>query len=172
MECSRTSTIYRVWVETRNKENAMIHDLSLDGIFRKEINLLDAFGIIPSVKHHITPERHYEALLTGDAYERESKRFMIDYETEQCICDRCGDTITRKPWDFQESKLCIRCEAEFEKEMEDKRAVENLLLSDEMISEIAILSQDGTYFVPSVKAWDMAQDDDTPKPTDNIFLWD
>lgn len=150
----------------------MIHDLSLDGIFRKEINRLDTFGTIPSLDCHITPEHHYEALLTGDAYERETKRFIIDYETEQCLCDRCGDTIIRKPWNFQESKLCSRCEAELEKEMEEKKEIENLLLSEDIISEIVSLSHDGTFYIPSVKAWDMVQYDDTPKPTDNIFLWD
>lgn len=48
----------------------MIHDLSIDGVFRKKREPLMIFSS-SSVDPYGPPEYHYEALLTGDAYDRE-----------------------------------------------------------------------------------------------------
>ena len=136
----------------------MIHDLSIDGVFRKKREPLMIFSS-SSVDPYGPPEYHYEALLTGDAYDRERKRFMIDYITDQDICDCCGCTIIKKPWSFEVGKLCKICEDRLNREMNEKYARE--------INDVDII----THFVPPKKAWDLGKDDYEPKPTDNIFLW-
>lgn len=138
----------------------MIHDLSIDGVFRQKQDPLMVFRSRISINSSGAPEYHYEALLTGDAYERERKRFMIDYITDQDICDCCGGTIIKKPWSFELGKLCQVCEDRLNREMSEKYARE--------INDVDII----THFVPPKKAWDLGKDDYEPKPTDNIFLWD
>lgn len=137
----------------------MIHDLSIDGVFRKKQDSF-MFRSRISINPSGAPEYHYEALLTGDAYDRERKRFMIDYITDQDICDCCGSTIIKKPWSFELGKLCQVCEDRLNREMKEKYARE--------INDVDII----THFVPPRKAWDLGKDDYEPKPTDNIFLWD
>lgn len=149
----------------------MIHDLSIDGIFRQNSN-----GFIqiptPASSFESSSFSKYEALLTGDAYDRKHKRFMIDYYTEQCMCDRCGRTILRKPWSFEVSKLCKKCDEELEAEYGNRNIVEETLNSLTDMQELVSISPRVTYSEPSPKAWDMEPDVDSSKPTDNIFLWD
>lgn len=149
----------------------MIHDLSIDGIFRKDKPRIEIFNSISPIEHDIPIGPHYEALLTGDAYERKLKKFMVDYETDQCLCDRCGGFIIRKPWDFENSKLCHKCEVELEQEINSRRFVHEML--DEALDIAEIIDDNPRISIPirTVKAWDMPHEAD-PKPTDNIFLWD
>lgn len=122
----------------------MIHDLTRDSVFHNKRSFPSRIMLIPDLEK---PEPYrYEALLTGDAFERMSKRFALDYESEQELCDCCGSSILSKPWSFEIVKLCKRCYDELESRVEPNP-------------------------FPELKAWDLVPDPED-KPTNNIFLWD
>lgn len=125
----------------------MIHDLTRDSVFHKENGFLNHLTRINIRADFESPEPYrYEALLTGDAFERMSKRFALDYESDQELCDCCGGPITIKPWAFSVIKLCQGCNDELEKTFRQQP------FSDP-------------------KPWEFVPDRED-KPTDNIFLWD
>ena len=53
-----------------------------------------------------------EVVLTGTTFDRDHKRYILDYESDQKnMCDCCGAPIRIRPWDFKEDKtLCPKCE--------------------------------------------------------------
>jgi hypothetical protein len=122
----------------------MIHDLTRDSVFHNETFPLNRIMLTPNFEKN-EPYR-YEALLTGDAFERMSKRFVLDYESDQELCDCCGGPLLKKPWAFENEKLCKRCNDELEKNY-------------------------GASSLFELKPWEF-EPEHADKPTDNIYLWD
>lgn len=105
-----------------------------------------------------------EIVLTGTAFDRDHKRYILDYESEQKnMCDCCGSPIKNRPWDFEEEKtLCPACEKWLE-ETQSRQRRDN----GELLKEVV----DDTWTVRVVKPWDI-NDFDRENAVDNVLLWD
>lgn len=103
-----------------------------------------------------------EVVLTGTTFDRDHKRYILDYESEQKnMCDCCGAPIKIRPWDFEENKtLCPECE----KWLEESHSLhENGELSEQII--------DDDFTVRVMKPWDI-NDFERENAVDNVLLWD
>ena len=92
----------------------MVHDLTANSDFQggREFNFLGRFSReLERVSDNLTPP-YDEVILTGTTFDRDHKRYILDYESdEKNMCDCCGAPIRITPWDFEENKtLCPNCE--------------------------------------------------------------
>lgn len=103
-----------------------------------------------------------EVVLTGTTFDRDHKRYILDYESEQKnMCDCCGAPIKIRPWDFEENKtLCPKCEKWLE---ESQNFYEDGELPEQIIDE--------AFNVRVVKPWDI-RDSERENAVDNVLLWD
>ena len=87
----------------------MIHDLTANSDFTSSSRLRLNFRL-PDRSYKPNPED--ELVFTGDALERESKRFHVDYNTDKTICDCCGGYIDKIPWHWNDTNktICNICE--------------------------------------------------------------
>ena len=103
-----------------------------------------------------------EVVLTGTTFDRDHKRYVLDYDSdEKNMCDCCGAPIRITPWDFEENKtLCPDCEKWLEEthnSREDGRPLEEVI--------------DDSFAVRVVKPWDI-RDFERENAVDNVLLWD
>ena len=103
-----------------------------------------------------------EVVLTGTTFDRDHKRYILDYESEQKnMCDCCGAPIRIRAWDFEENKtLCPECEKWLE---ESQNIHENGELLEQVIDE--------AFNVKVMKPWDIS-DFERENAVDNVLLWD
>ena len=138
----------------------MVHDLTANSDFQKT----RGWGVLtrPIRNEDVLTPPYEEVVLTGTASDRDSKRYVLDYESDQKnMCDCCGAPIRIRPWDFEENKtLCPDCERWLE-EAQSRR--ENGELSQEII--------DDSFAVRVVKPWDI-REFERENAVDNVLLWD
>lgn len=142
----------------------MVHDLTANNDFQGDtgFNLLGRYARdFERISDNLTPP-YDEIVLTGTASDRDYKRYVLDYESDQKnMCDCCGAPIKIRPWDFEENKtLCPDCEKWLEKSHNSR---ENGELPQEVI--------DDTWAVRVVKPWDI-RDFERENAIDNVLLWD
>ena len=153
----------------------MIHDLTANSDFAndkvaeelgkwlKEVNELNDCDMLKSPKNEI--------ILTGSAFERKEKRYILDYMSSgKNICDCCGTLIRTKPWDFSENKtLCPSCEKWLEMQYGPK-GTDGLQDSE---NNTALLEEivDDTFKLRIVKPWDM-NNKERESPINNVLIWD
>lgn len=103
-----------------------------------------------------------EVVLTGTTFDRDNKRYILDYESDQKnMCDCCGAPIRIRPWDFKEDKtLCPKCEKWLEES-------QNLYKDGELPEQVI----DEAFNVRVVKPWDII-DSERENAVDNVLLWD
>ena len=103
-----------------------------------------------------------EIVLTGSGFDREHKRYILDYESDtKNMCDCCGAPIKIRPWDFEENKtLCPDCEKFLEEQMQPK---EDGTLLEEIV--------DDSFKVRVRKPWDM-DESERESAINNVLLWD
>ncbi|MCM1232319.1 MAG: hypothetical protein NC124_20310 [Clostridium sp.] len=137
----------------------MIHDLTANQDFQKQRNWNI---ILRSPKEDEITSPFEEVVLTGTSSDRDHKRYILDYESEQKnMCDCCGAPIRIRPWDFEESKtLCPDCDKWLETEHNRKQ-------SGELLKEII----DDSFTVRAVKPWDI-DSLERENAVDNVLLWD
>lgn len=73
----------------------MIHDLTANSDFERPIWLgLNLNSIVVSISSHERDsdlsEPYEEVVLTGSAEDRNLKRYILDYDDQKNMCDRCG----------------------------------------------------------------------------------
>lgn len=103
-----------------------------------------------------------ELVLTGDWMQRDSKRFVKDFEGEGNICDCCGSFVRIKPWDFKKvGKLCDTCE----KMMKHMHSEEFSGYPD-----VVVGTTDTDFILNSIKPWNFKEDRE--EPINNVLLWD
>ena len=143
----------------------MIQDLTMNKDFLKHNDFSDVLNrllieIDVVSETLVSPNR--EMILTGTTFERESKRYALNHETDWGnMCDCCGAPIKNKPWDFEENKtLCSECERDFMKEVSD-------LMYDESVVEIF----DDSSMINVIKPWNLVEHE-RENPIDNVLLWD
>lgn len=103
-----------------------------------------------------------EVVLTGTTFDRDHKKYILDYESKQKnMCDCCGAPIKIFPWDFEENKtLCPECEKLLEE-------LHNLHENGELPEQII----DDDFTVIVMKPWDI-NDFERENAVDNVLLWD
>ena len=142
----------------------MVHDLTANSDFQGDRNF-NFFGRfdreLERVSDNLTPP-YDEVVLTGTTFDRDHKRYVLDYESDKKnMCDCCGAPIRIKPWDFEENKtLCPECEKWLE---ETHNSREDGRLLEEVIDE--------SFAVRVVKPWDI-RDFERENAVDNVLLWD
>ena len=91
----------------------MIQDLTANRDFQNDRDLSILSNLIrqSSTQDDLT-SLYDEVVLTGTTFDRDHKRYILDYESEQKnMCDCCGSPIRIRPWDFEVNKtLCPACE--------------------------------------------------------------
>lgn len=143
----------------------MIHDLTANNDFHN-----DSFGFLGRWRDifdranrddELTPPDN-EIVLTGSGFDREHKRYILDYESDtKNMCDCCGAPIKIRPWDFEENKtLCPDCEKFLEEQMQPK---EDGTLLEEIV--------DDSFKVRVRKPWDM-DESERESAINNVLLWD
>ena len=129
----------------------MVHDLTANNDFQggRGFDSLGRFAReLERVSDNLTPP-YDEVVLTGSTFDRDCKRYILDYESdEKNMCDCCGAPIRIRPWDFEENKtLCPECEKWLEEVIDNRFAVR------------------------VVKPWDI-RDFERENAVDNVLLWD
>ena len=142
----------------------MVHDLTANSDFQgdRNFNFLGRFvRELERVSDNLTPP-YNEVVLTGTTFDRDNKRYVLDYESdEKNMCDCCGAPIRITPWDFEENKtLCPDCEKWLE---ETRSSREDGRLLEEVIED--------SFAVRVVKPWDI-RDFERENAVDNVLLWD
>lgn len=141
----------------------MIQDLTANRDFQndRDRNILSNLIRQRSAQDDLTSPFD-EVVLTGTTFDRDYKRYILDYESEQKnMCDCCGAPIKIRPWDFEENKtLCPECEKWLEKS-------HNLHENGELPEQIV----DDDFTVRVMKPWDI-NDFERENAVDNILLWD
>lgn len=141
----------------------MIQDLTANRDFQndRDWNILSRLVRQQSNQDELTPPFD-EIVLTGTTFDRDNKRYILDYESEQKnMCDCCGAPIKIRPWDFEENKtLCPECERWLE---ESHNFHENGELPEQII--------DDDFTVRVMKPWDIS-DFERENAVDNVLLWD
>lgn len=137
----------------------MIHDLTANGDF--SISFLPRLNFrLPDRNDEPRPED--ELVFTGDALERENKRFIVDYNADKTICDCCGGQIDKIPWHWNDTNktLCSICEKMFSKE--------NMIEMFEDSQEVIGTLPSGEFQLS--KPWTIKEDRENA--VDNVLLWD
>ena len=142
----------------------MVHDLTANNDFQggRVFNFLGRFTReLERASDNLTPP-YDEVILTGTTFDRNHKRYILDYESdEKNMCDCCGTAIRIRPWDFEENKtLCPECEKWLE---ETHNSREDGRLLEEVI--------DDSFAVRIIKPWDI-RDFERENAVDNVLLWD
>lgn len=137
----------------------MVHDLTANGDFSSSFIRRLNFRL-PDRNDEPRPED--ELVFTGDALERESKRFSVDYNTDKTICDCCGGYIDKIPWHWNDinKTICNVCEKMFSKE----KIAEMFEDSEEIIGELP----SGEFQI--AKPWTIKEERENA--VDNVLLWD
>lgn len=138
----------------------MVHDLTANRDFQKT----RGWGVLTipmREEDNLTPP-YEEIVLTGTTSDRDHKRYVLDYESdEKNMCDCCGSPIKIRPWDFEDNKsLCPDCE----KWLEEKKWFKE---EDRISAEIL----DDTFAIRIVKPWDI-NNFERENAVDNVLLWD
>lgn len=138
----------------------MVHDLTANRDFQKA----RGWGVLRMPmrdEDRLTPP-YEEVVLTGTTSDRDHKRYVLDYESnEKNMCDCCGSPIKIRPWDFEDNKsLCPDCE----KWLEEKNWFRK---EDRMLEEVV----DDSFRVRVVKPWDI-NNFERENAVDNVLLWD
>lgn len=137
----------------------MIHDLTANGDFtsgsRPRLNFR-----LPDRSNEPRPED--ELVFTGDALERESKRYCVDYNEDKTICDCCGGYIDKIPWHWNDvnKTICSICEKIFSKE--------NIAEMFEESQKVIGTLPSGEFQLS--KPWTMKEERENA--VDNVLLWD
>lgn len=139
----------------------MIQDLTANRDFQNDKNWSALSKLIKERQDELTSPFD-EVVLTGTTFDRDHKRYVLDYESEQKnMCDCCGVAIKIRPWDFEDNKtLCPECEKWLE---ESQNIHKNGELLEEVIDEV--------FNVNIVKPWDM-NGFERENAVDNVLLWD
>lgn len=141
----------------------MVQDLTANRDFQndRDWNVLSRLTRQRSTHDELTSPFD-EVVLTGTTFERDNKRYILDYESEQKnMCDCCGAPIRIRPWDFEENKtLCPECEKWLE---ESQNIHENGELLEQVIDE--------AFNVKVMKPWDISNFE-RENAVDNVLLWD
>lgn len=141
----------------------MIQDLTANRDFQndRDWNILSIL-VRQRSNHDELVSTFDEVVLTGTTFDRDHKRYILDYESEQKnMCDCCGAPIKIRPWDFKKNKtLCPECEKWLE---ESYNLHENSELPEQII--------DDNFTVRGMKPWDI-NDFERENATDNVLLWD
>lgn len=141
----------------------MVQDLTANRDFQneKDWNILSRLSRQDSHEDELTSP-YEEIVLTGTTFDRDHKRYILDYESEQKnMCDCCGAPIRIRPWNFEENKiLCPECEKWLE---ESHNLHENGELPEQII--------DDDFTVRVMKPWDIS-DFERENAVDNVLLWD
>lgn len=139
----------------------MIHDLTANSDFTSSSRLRLNFRL-PDRSYKPNPED--ELVFTGDALERESKRFHVDYNTDKTICDCCGGYIDKIPWHWNDTNktICNICEKILSKE----NIAEMFEDAQEVIGELS----SGEFQLS--KPWTMKEERENENVIDNVLLWD
>ena len=137
----------------------MIHDLTANSDFTSSSRLRLNFRL-PDRSDEPRPED--ELVFTGDALERESKRFYVDYNADKTICDCCGGYIDKIPWHWNDTNktICNICEKILSKE--------NIAEMFEDAQEVIGTLQSGEFQLS--KPWTMKEERENA--VDNVLLWD
>ena len=143
----------------------MIHDLTANNDFRSEgFNLFGRRNnIFENARDNDELTSPYEeVILTGSAFDREHKRYILDYESDtKNMCDCCGAPIKIIPWDFEENKtLCPECEKFLEERFVPQ---EDGTLSEQIV--------DDSFKIRVRKPWDM-DEIERESAINNVLLWD
>ena len=138
----------------------MVHDLTANSDFQKTRGWRVLTRPIQD-EDRLTPP-YEEIVLTGTTFDRDHKRYVLDYESdEKNMCDCCGSPIKIRPWDFDDNKtLCPECEKWLE---ETHNSREDGRLLEEVV--------DDSFAVRVVKPWDI-RDFERENAVDNVLLWD
>ncbi len=138
----------------------MVHDLTANSDFQKT----RGWGVLarPIRDEDILTPPYGEIVLTGTTSDRDYKRYILDYESEQKnMCDRCGAPTRIRPWDFEEDKtLCPECERWLEETYNSRK--------DGSLLEKVV---DDSFAVRIMKPWDIS-DSERENAVDNVLLWD
>lgn len=141
----------------------MIQDLTANRDFQNDRDLSILSNLIrqSSTQDDLTSP-YDEVVLTGTTFDRDHKRYILDYESEQKnMCDCCGSPIRIRPWDFEENKtLYPACEKWLEES-------QNRKYDGELLEEII----DDSWSIRIVKPWDK-NDFERENAVDNVLLWD
>lgn len=143
----------------------MIHDLTANNDFHSEgFGLLGRWNsILENARDNdeLTPP-YEEIVLTGSGFDREHKRYILNYESDtKNMCDCCGAPIRIIPWDFEENKtLCPECEKFLEEQFTPK---EDRTLLEQIV--------DDSFRVRVRKPWDM-DEIERVSAINNVLLWD
>ena len=147
----------------------MVHDLTANSDFQQgrgsSFNLLGRlvsdFARTRNEFEALTPP-YEEVVLTGTTFDRDHKRYVLDYESdEKNMCDCCGSPIKIRPWDYEENQsLCPNCV----KWLEEKNWFRQ---EDRMLEEVV----DDSFRVRVVKPWDI-NNFERENAVDNVLLWD
>lgn len=141
----------------------MVQDLTANRDFKNDRNwdILSNLIMQRSTQDDLTSP-YDEVVLTGTVFDRDNKRYILDYETEQKnMCDCCGSPIKIRPWDFKENKtLCPECEKWLEES-------QNRDYNGELLEETI----DDSLTTRVVKPWDV-NDFERESAIDNVLLWD
>lgn len=132
----------------------MVHDLTANNDFRQGRSVNSLLGRIASDLAKARDELeeltlpYDEVVLTGTTFDRDHKRYVLDYESDQKnMCDCCGLPIKIRPWVYEENQsLCPNCVKWLEKES---------WFRQERV----------------VKPWDI-RDFERENAVDNVLLWD
>lgn len=141
----------------------MVQDLTANRDFQNYIDWNVLSRLIKQRSNHDELTSPFdEVVLTGTTFDRDHKRYILDYESEQKnMCDCCGAPIRIRPWDFEENKtLCPECEKWLE---ESQNIHENGELLEQVIDE--------AFNVKVMKPWDIS-DFERENSVDNVLLWD
>lgn len=92
----------------------MVHDLTANSDFSKHTRFGFRFRL--EDRNDSTNPKD-EVVYTGDALERENKRYCVDYNEDKTICDCCGGYIDKVPWHWNDENktLCDICDSLFAK---------------------------------------------------------
>lgn len=141
----------------------MVQDLTVNRDFQsdRDWNILSNLIRQRSAQDELTSPFD-EVVLTGTTFDRDYKRYILDYESDQKnMCDCCGAPIRIRPWDFKEDKtLCPKCEKWLEESQNKER-------DGELLHEVI----DDSFAVRVVKPWDI-RDSERENAIDNVLLWD
>lgn len=141
----------------------MVQDLTANRDFQsnRDWNILSDLIRQRSAQDELTSPFD-EVVLTGTTFDRDHKRYILDYESDQKnMCDCCGAPIRIRPWDFKEDKtLCPKCEKWLE---ESQNLYKDGELPEQVIDEV--------FNVRVVKPWDI-RDSERENAVDNVLLWD
>ena len=143
----------------------MIHDLTANSDFHNDgFNLLGRWNTLlnNARNNDDLTEPYNEIVLTGSGFDREHKRYILDYESDtKNMCDCCGAPIKIRPWDFEENKtLCPECEKFLEEQFTPK---EDGTLLEEIV--------DDSFKIKVRKPWDM-DNFERESAINNVLLWD